>query len=74
MNGKLIDAALLLVWLGAFLIVAMAHPGLANLLIAWLGAIALGWYNSVIRRDPRSDTLRGPWQPKLTASVDPDQA
>lgn len=70
MNGKLLDAGLLVVWLGTFLIVAMVHPGIANLLIAWCGAIALGWYNSLVRHDSKTDALRTPWQPRVaTASV-----
>ena len=68
MNGKLLDAGLLVVWLGTFLIVAMVHPGIANLLIAWCGAIALGWYNSIIRHDATTDELRAPWRPKLTTA------
>ncbi len=57
-------------WLGTFLIVAMVHPGVANLLIAWCGAIALGWYNSLVRHDAKTDALRRPWQPRAaTASV-----
>jgi hypothetical protein len=74
MNGKLLDAGLLVVWLGAFLIVAMAHPGLANLLIAWLGAVTLGWYNNLVRHDPKTDALRGPWQRRVAAPAGPDRA
>jgi hypothetical protein len=74
MNGKLLDAGLVVAWLGAFLIVAMAHPGLANFLIAWLGAVALGWYNSVVRHDPRTDALRGPWQRQVATPAGPDRA
>ena len=62
MNGKLVDAGVLVVWLGAFLIVAMVHPGMANFLIAWCGAIALLWYNELVRHEPRTDAVRGPWQ------------
>jgi hypothetical protein len=61
MNGKMLDAGLLAVWLGAFLIVTFVHPGLAAALIAWCGAIALLWYNDVIRRDS-SGALRPRWQ------------
>jgi hypothetical protein len=73
-NGKLLDAGLVIVWLGTFLIVAMAYPGLANLLIAWLGAVGLGWYNVLIRHDPRTNALRGPWQPRVAAPAGPDHA
>jgi hypothetical protein len=73
MIGKLLDAGLLIVWLGTFLIVAMVHPGIANFLIAWFGAIALGWYNTLVRHDTKTDALRTPWQPKLaSASVTQD--
>jgi hypothetical protein len=66
MIGKLLDAGLLIVWLGTFLIVA-------NFLIAWFGAIALGWYNTLVRHDTKTDALRTPWQPKLaSASVTQD--
>ncbi|WBB65336.1 hypothetical protein [Micromonospora sp. WMMD812] len=64
MNGKLIDASLVVIWLGTFLIVAMVHPGVANLLIAWGGAVLLGWYNTLVRRDPKTDALRERWQPR----------
>jgi hypothetical protein len=74
MNGKLLDAGLVVVWLGAFLIVAMAHPGLANFLIAWLGAVTLGWYNILVRHDPKTDALRGPWQRRATTPNNPDVA
>lgn len=74
MNGKLIDTGLLVAWLGAFIIVAMTHPGLANLLIAWLGAVGLGWYNNVVRHDPRTDALRGPWQRRAAAPTGPGRA
>jgi hypothetical protein len=69
MNGRLLDAGLPIVWLGAFLIVAMVHPGIANLVIAWCGAIALGWYNSLIRHDSKTDALRTPWQPGPTGTI-----
>jgi hypothetical protein len=72
MNGKLLDAGLLFVWLGTFLVVAMVHPGIANFLIAWCGALALAWYNSLIRRDPATDVLRGPWQPKQSSAKTPE--
>jgi hypothetical protein len=73
MKGRLLDAGLLVVWLATFLIVGMVHPGIANLLIAWFGAIALGWYNTLIRLDSKTDALRGPWQPKpATASTAQD--
>lgn len=64
MNGKLVDAGLCVVWLGAFLIVAAVHPGIANFLIAWCGAVALLWYNEAVRHDLKTDALRAPWQPR----------
>jgi hypothetical protein len=33
-----------------------------NFLIALCGAIALGWYNAVIRHDAKTDELRTPWR------------
>lgn len=62
MKGRILDAILVIGWLAAIIVVAIVHPGLANLLIAVLGAIGLGWYDAVIRRDPKRDELRGPWR------------
>ena len=74
MNGKLVDAGVLVVWLGAFLIVAIVHPGFANFLIAWCGAIALLWYNELVRHEPKTDVLRGPWQSTPSAVAVQDVA
>ncbi len=62
MSGRLLDAVLVTVWLVAFLVVAMVHPGLANGVIAWVGAILLGYYNSLVRHDPKDDSLRPRWR------------
>jgi hypothetical protein len=74
MNGKLLDAGLLVVWLGALLIVAMVHPGIANFLIAWFGAVALGWYNSLVRHDRVTDALRAPWRSRGATAVSTEQS
>ncbi|GAA4566926.1 hypothetical protein [Planotetraspora kaengkrachanensis] len=62
MNGRVLDALLIVVWVVAFFIVAMVHPGLANAIIAWGGAVGLLWYNSLVRHDPKDDSLRAPWR------------
>jgi hypothetical protein len=71
MSGKLLDAALVTVWLAVFIVVAMVHPGLANGIIAWLGAVLLGWYNSLVRHDPKDDSLRQPWRTATPAGPVP---
>jgi hypothetical protein len=73
MSGRTLDATLVVVWLAAFLVVAMVHPGLANAVIAWVGAVLLGWYNSRVRHDPTDDSLRPRWRapaPGVPASPD----
>jgi hypothetical protein len=73
MSGRILDATLVAVWLAAFLVVAMVHPGLANLVIAWVGAILLGWYNVLVRHDPRDDSLRQAWRSAVAqAPAGPD--
>jgi hypothetical protein len=62
MRGRLLDVGLLAVWLATFIIVAMVHPDLANAIVAWVGAMLLGWYNTLVRHNPRDDSLRAPWQ------------
>jgi hypothetical protein len=69
MNGRLIDVGLITAWLTAFFVVAIVHPGLANMLIALLGGLLLGWYNTLIRHDPADDTLRPAWQAPATTSA-----
>jgi len=44
------------------LIFAMAKPGLANGLIFWFGLIGLGYYNSLVRHNPKGDSLRPAWR------------
>jgi hypothetical protein len=62
MNGKVLDVTLLVIWATVFLAVAMISPGLLNALVAWGGAVALGWYNTLVRHDPRDDSLRPRWR------------
>jgi hypothetical protein len=62
MSGRRLDVVLVTVWLAAFFVVAMAHPGVANLIIALGGALLLGWYNTLVRHDPKDDSLRSFWQ------------
>ncbi|MEU7875880.1 hypothetical protein [Dactylosporangium sp. NPDC049140] len=65
--GRILDAVLIAVWLTAFIVVAMVHPGVANAIIAVVGALLLGWYNTLIRHDPKDDSLRPRWQASTTA-------
>jgi hypothetical protein len=62
MNGKLIDVVLLVAWGAIFFAVAVIHPGIANFLIALIGALVMGAYNTFVRHDPRTDALRRPWR------------
>jgi hypothetical protein len=65
----MLDAGLLVVWLGTFLIVPMVHPSIANLRIAWLGTIVLGWYKTLTRHDARTDELRAPRHLRLAGTA-----
>ncbi|RJO74924.1 hypothetical protein D5S18_16055 [Nocardia panacis] len=58
MNGKILDIALWALSAVVWLAVATTHPGIANLLIAYFGAVALGYYNSYVRHNPTTNTLR----------------
>jgi hypothetical protein len=62
MRGRLLDVGLLAVWLATFIIVAMVHPDLANAIVAWVGAMLLGWYNTRLSRSmpQRVPMLAGP--------------
>jgi hypothetical protein len=74
MNGKVLDAALIAVFLIVFFGFAIFHPGLGNAIVAWVGLVGLGYYNSFVRHAPSRDagepsdqtryrnTLRAPWQ------------
>jgi hypothetical protein len=68
MQGRILDAGLLTVWLATFLIIAMVHPGLATAIVAWVGAVLLGWYNTLVRHNPDDDKLRPLWQRSTVAS------
>ncbi|MFE3194390.1 hypothetical protein ACFXHA_35675 [Nocardia sp. NPDC059240] len=76
MNGKILDCAAVAAVVVTFFAVAMVHSGVANLLVAFFGAIALGYYNVYVRHDPalvdatrgaehtldHSTTLRAAWR------------
>jgi hypothetical protein len=74
MRGKLIDILLFVVWGGAFLIVAMASPGIANFLIFIGGTFLMGAYNTFVRHDPQTDELREPWRPRSVTTGGPAPA
>ena len=62
MKGRMLDIALVTSWVVSFFVVAMVHPGVANFVIAWGGAIGLGWYNAAVRHTMKDYTLRAPWR------------
>jgi hypothetical protein len=70
MRGRTVDILLFVVWGALFLTMAIVHPGIANLLIALLGAFAMGAYNTFVRHDPVTDQLREPWRTSPVARVD----
>ncbi|MFE3260882.1 hypothetical protein ACFXPS_36685 [Nocardia sp. NPDC059091] len=53
MNGKILDCVLVAVVVIAFFAFAIVNPGIGNLLVAWFGAVALGYYNVYVRHDPK---------------------
>jgi len=61
-KGRVLDIALVTIWVVSFFVVAMVHPSVANLVIAWGGAVGLGWYNAAVRHTMKDYTLRGPWR------------
>ncbi|MFD6355103.1 hypothetical protein KHQ06_17115 [Nocardia tengchongensis] len=76
MNGKILDCAAVAAVVATFFAFAIFHPGIANLLVAWFGAVTLGYYNVYVRHDPKlvaatrgaeravdhSTTLRPAWR------------
>lgn len=61
-NGKVLDAALMVALAAGFLVFAIFDPGLGNMLVAVFGLLGLGYYNSLIRHDPKDDSLRQAWR------------
>jgi hypothetical protein len=61
MNGKVLDVALIAAVAVAFFASAIFAPGVGTAMIAVVGGIALGYYNSYVRHDPTKDRagLRG---------------
>ncbi|WP_405135805.1 hypothetical protein [Nocardia sp. NBC_01388] len=76
MNGKILDFAVVGAVVVTFFAFAIFHPGVANLLVGWFGALALGYYSVYVRHDPtlvnatrggehtlnHSTTLRPAWR------------
>jgi hypothetical protein len=76
MNGKVLDVALIAAVAIAFLASAIFDPGVGTAMIALVGMLALGYYNSYVRHDPTKgregltgeppvdphDTLRAAWR------------
>ncbi|MFI0425243.1 hypothetical protein C1I98_14910 [Spongiactinospora gelatinilytica] len=61
MRGRTLDLLLLGVWAAVFVAVSLVVPGIANLVVAWVGGVALLWYDDLVRHDPKSDVLRPRW-------------
>jgi hypothetical protein len=61
MNGKVLDVALIAAVVVAFFASAIFDPGVGTAMIALVGMLALGYYNSYVRHDPTGDRegLRG---------------
>ena len=61
MNGKVLDVALVAAVVIAFFASAIFDPGVGTAMIALVGVLALGYYNSYVRHDPTEDRegLRG---------------
>ena len=76
MNGKVLDVALIAAVAIAFIAFAIFDPGVGTAIIALVGMLALGYYNSYVRHDPTKgreglrgnppadphDTLRAAWR------------
>lgn len=52
MKGKVLDWTLIVAVAAVFFVVAAVHPGVWNLVVAWVGVMGLGYYNSFVRHDP----------------------
>jgi hypothetical protein len=61
MRGRTLDLLLLGAWAVVFVIVSLTVPGIANLVVAWVGGVALIWYDDLVRHDPKGDSLRPRW-------------
>ncbi|WP_431934391.1 hypothetical protein [Nonomuraea jabiensis] len=61
MNGRTLDLLILSAWALVFVIVSLVVPGIANLIVAWVGGIALLWYDDLVRHDPQDGSPRPRW-------------
>ncbi|MEV1176724.1 hypothetical protein [Nonomuraea sp. NPDC049784] len=61
MSGRTLDLVILGTWAVVFVIVSLVVPGIANLIVAWVGGVALLWYNELVRHDPKDDSLHPRW-------------
>ncbi|MFI6600275.1 hypothetical protein ACIBHX_28860 [Nonomuraea sp. NPDC050536] len=61
MTGKALDLLLLAAFAVIFLAVSFTVPGLANLIVFWLGLVGLLWYDGLVRHEP-GGRLRAHWQ------------
>ncbi|MFF5209187.1 hypothetical protein [Streptosporangium sp. NPDC000396] len=59
MDGKVLDLILFGAWAVIFLLVSLFVPGLANLVVFWVGFAAFLWYDDLVRHD--HDRLRPRW-------------
>ncbi|MFI7131628.1 hypothetical protein ACIBQ1_38540 [Nonomuraea sp. NPDC050153] len=58
MNGRTLDLVILGTWAVVFVIVSLVVPGIANLIVAWTGGVALLWYDDLVRHNPADGSLR----------------
>jgi arginine exporter protein ArgO len=68
MKGRILDIVLVASWVVSFFVVAMVRPGVVNFVIAWGGALTLGWYNAAVRHTMKDYALRAPWRRAATVA------
>ncbi|WP_433438384.1 hypothetical protein [Nonomuraea sp. CA-141351] len=61
MSGRTLDLAILRTWAVVFVIVSLVVPGIANLIVAWVGGVALLWYDDLARHSSGYGSLRPRW-------------
>jgi len=60
MSGRTLDVVLIGTWAFLILTVSLIIPGIANLIVTWVGGVALLWYDDRVRHDS-SGALRSRW-------------
>jgi hypothetical protein len=54
------DLVLIGTWAALILVVSLTIPGVTNLIVTWVGGVALLWYDDTVRHDS-SGVLRSRW-------------